>query len=145
MSNILTDWRQAVIDHLDTNLQGGDWKGRVKAGERDGGVRDRLLAHVFAPPVRADSGNVNFARPVLLVRAWIPKPRTPRNPNPLDPEPVEQLMIDLCTTLEAIQVLPTVGGGDGLYFFVTEISPDYEEWGVQATLSGWMRNPATTA
>lgn len=142
--NILTEWRKAVIEQLDTNLQAGKWKGRVKPGERDGAVTGKRLCHVFAPPVRAEAGNVNFARPVLLVRAWIPTPRTPRNPAPRDPEPIEQLMIDLMTTLEAIQVLPNLVDGGGLYFFVTEVVPDYDDWGVQATLNGWMRNPATT-
>lgn len=145
MGNILTDWRKTVIAHLDANLQAGAWKGRVKSGERDGGVREKKLCHVFAPPIRTDGGNVNFARPVLLVRCWLPTPRTPRAPNPRDPEPIEQLMIDLAITLEQIQVLPAVAGGDGLYFIVTEIRPDYDEWGVQATLTGWARNPATTS
>lgn len=143
-TNILTEWRLAVMAQLDTNLQAGKWKGRIRPGDRDGAVTGKKLCHVFAPPVRAEGGNVNFARPILLVRAWLPLPRTQRREYPRDPAPIEQLMIDLCTCLEEIQVLPTIGGGEGLYFFVTDVTPDYTDWGVQATLSGWMRNPATT-
>jgi hypothetical protein len=141
MANIITDWRQAVMTRIDTQLQGGAFE--VRAGERDGPSRDKKLAVVFAPPVRAEGGNVNFARPILLVRAWLPKPKQPRDASPPDPEPIEQLMIDLMTTLEPIQVLDSLASGP-LYFHVTEVTPDYEDWGVQATLSGWTRNPATT-
>lgn len=138
-TNVLTEWRQAVMTQLDANLQDGGFT--VIAGERDEKSRDRDLACVFAPPLRADQGNVNFARPVLLVRAWKASDRMPKA-KPRDPEQIEQLMIDLATCLQDIQVLPDITGG-GLYFFVTELEPDYEDWGVQATLTGWARNPAT--
>lgn len=137
-TNILSRWRRIVMAQLDEHLQGGEFT--VVAGERDGEVKDRKLACVFAPAVRAEGGNVNFARPILLVRAWLPKPKQPRQTSPPDPEPIEQLMIDLMTTLEPIQV----GDELELYFFVTEVVPDYDDWGVQATLTGWARNPATT-
>lgn len=140
MANILTDWRVAVMARLDTQLQGGVFE--VRAGERDGESKDTKLVVVFVPPVRAEGGNVDWARPILLVRAWLPKPKQPRTGAPPDPAPIEQLMIDLMTTLEPIQELELASGA--LYFFVTEVTPDYEDWGVQATLTGWMRNPATT-
>ncbi len=138
-TNILTAWRRAVQAHLDEHLQGGSFE--VVAGERDGAA-DRRVATVFAPPVRAEGGNVNFARPILLVRCWLPKGKQPATSDPRDPEPIEQLMIDVAETLQAIQVLPDLAG-DGLFFHVTQIEPDYEDWGVQATLEGWTRNPAT--
>lgn len=127
---------------LDADLQDGGFT--VIPGERDGKSSDRDLACVFAPPLRADGGNVNFARPVLIVRAWKRSDRMPKG-KPRDPEQIEQLMIDLATCLQEIQVLPDIDGGSGLYFFVTQIDPDYEDWGVQATLTGWARNPATVA
>jgi hypothetical protein len=136
-TNILTAWRRLVMARLDEHLQGGTFD--VRGGARDGSSTKKL-AVVFAPPVRAEAGNVNWARPILLVRAWLPKPRTPRETSPPDPEPLEQLMIDLCQTLEPIQVLEDID----LYFFVEEVVPDEEDWGVQATLRGWERNPATT-
>jgi hypothetical protein len=138
ISNVLTDWRRLVMAHLDQNLQGGTFE--VVGGERDGPSKDRKLCHVFAPAVRADGGNINFARPLLLVRAWIPK-QIPGDTSPHDPAPIEQLMIDLMETLQPIQVLEDIN----LTFNVPEVVPDYEDWGVQATLSGWMRNPATVA
>lgn len=137
-TNVLSLWRRTVMARLDEHLQGGVFT--IVAGERDGPSRDRKLACVFAPPVRAEGGNVNFARPILLVRAWLPQPKQPKSASPPDPEPVEQLMLDLMTTLEPIQVLDELE----LYFFVTEVVPDYQDWGVQATLNGWIRNPATT-
>ena len=136
-TNILTAWRRLVMAHLDEHLQGGTFKGNVVAGERDG-TSDSKLACVFAPPVRAEGGNVNFARPILLVRAWLPKAK-PAPSSPRDPEEIEQLMVDLMETLQPILVLDDID----LFFHVTQVEPDYEDWGVQATLEGWARNPAT--
>lgn len=135
MSNVLTDWRTAVMAHLDSQLQGGSFA--VRAGEHDGGSRDRKLVHVFVPSQRTD-GEVNFARPQMIVRAWIPKPKVPKQQEPPDPEPVEQLMLDLAAALRPIIATAVPDG----YFLVDEIEPDYEDWGVQATLTAWIRNPA---
>jgi hypothetical protein len=140
MSNVLTEWRQAVAAQLAANLQDGTFT--VLAGERDGLSRDRKLACVFAPAVQTDGSNVSFARPVLTVRAWVPIPKTPAPTEPRDPEPVEQLMIDLAQCLQQIQTPALPSAIFGFYFFVTQIRPDYEDFGVEATLQGWTGNPA---
>lgn len=139
MSNILTDWRQALVTYLDANLQSGDFD--VRAGRRDGVSRDKKLACVFVPAIVEDSGSVNFARPPMMVRAWIPKPKQPPGESPHDPEPLEQLAIDLMEILEPVQTSLLAG----LYFRVASVQIDYEDWGVQATLTSWMVNPATVA
>lgn len=143
MSNILTEWRQAVTAQLETNLQSGSFT--VLAGERDGVSRDRKLACVFAPAMATDSGDVNFARPVLIVRAWVPQPKQPKNAAPQDPAPVEQLMLDLAVCLQAVQTPTLASALDGFYAFVTQIRPDYDDWGVEATLQGWTGNRAVRA
>lgn len=136
--NILTDWRKAVQQHLAENLQDGAFE--VRAGRRDGKVRDKKLVVVFVPTLRPDA-NVNFARPQLIVRAWVPEPKQPKSESPQDPEPVEQLLVDLAETLKEVRVLPDIGDGRGLYFEIGQITPDYDDWGVEATLNGWMTNP----
>jgi len=143
VSNLLTDWRAAVVTHLDANLQAGAFAGNVRAGERDGPSRIKQ-ACVFVPTMRTDGGNVSFARPVLVVRAWVGLSKVPTAIEPRDPEPLEQLMVDLATCLQQIQNLPAVGL-NGLYFFVTELLPDYDDFGVQATLQAWTGNPAVIA
>lgn len=144
MSNLITDWRKAVMAQLDENLQDGIFE--VLAGERDGLSRDRHLACVFAPPLVTDGANVSFARPALIVRAWVPKPKISATltDSPADPEPVEQLMIDLAECLQQVERQPTIGIS-GLYSFVTQIRPDYDDWGVEATLQAWTGNPAVFA
>lgn len=141
--NVITEWRQAVQTQLETSLQGGAYAGVVVAGECDG-AQHRKLACVFAPTFETDGGNVSFARPTLIVRAWVPKPKTPSSTVPVDPEPVEQLMIDLAACLQGIQTPSLASAKDGLYAFVTRIRPDYEDWGVEATLQAWTGNPATS-
>jgi hypothetical protein len=138
-SNVLTEWRKAVMAQLDTNLQDGGFT--VLAGFREGPSKDRDLAVVFVPPMESD-GNVNFARPVLVVRAWKASSKMPKT-DPRDPEPVEQLMVDLAECLAPIQVLPDIGGGKGLFWNLQSVEPDYDDWGVQATLVGWTENPGS--
>lgn len=140
MSNILTDWRQALVTHLKANLQDGDFE--VRSGERDGESKDRKLAVVFVPTAFAEeSGDVNYARPPMVIRAWIPRSRQPRPTEPPDPEPIEQLMLDLMSCLQPVQTTLVTG----LYFRVTAVIPDYADWGVQASLLGWTLNPASVA
>lgn len=136
--NILTDWRKAVMEHLDADLQDGSFE--VHGGNRDDVSRDRKIIVVFVPPLRPDA-NVNYDRPQLIIRAWVPKSKQPPAKSPADPEPLEQLMVDLADSLKTLRVLPSIGSGRGLYFEVGDITPDYEDWGVQATLNGWMTNP----
>lgn len=143
MSNVLTDWREALMAQIRANLQAGAFAGDATvAGEIDNGPQDRNLCCVFAPTVATDTANVSFARPVMVVRAWIPNPKTLIKTVPQDPAPVEQLMIDLAVCLQATQTLPDVGIG-GLYYFLTQIKPDYPDYGVEATLRGWTGNPGT--
>lgn len=144
MSNVLTEWRQAVAAHIAANLQDGTYKGKVLPGERDGVSRENI-ACVFVPTLATDGSDVNFARPTLVVRAWVAKPKTPSTTQPRDPEPVEQLIIDLASCLQSIQRPQLASAIDGFYSFVTQIRPDYEDWGVEATLQGWTGNPAVRA
>jgi hypothetical protein len=139
MSNILTDWRLALIAHLETNLQGGIFD--VRSGERDEGLgsKDRPLAVVFTPTIK-DAANILFSSPPMLIRAWLPQSTQPKATAPRDPGPLEQLAVDLMTTLEPVQASLLPGR---LFFHVAEIAFDYVDWGVQATLSSFTGNPAT--
>lgn len=136
MSNILSDWRQALVTYLAANLQGGTFT--VESGVRDGQSFDRKLACVFVPDWQPDR-NVNFARPPMVVRAWWPKSMQPQNVIPVPPDDLEQLAVDLMTTLEPVQTSLVAG----LYFWVSKVRIDYEDWGVEAQLTSWTRNVAT--
>ena len=138
MSNVLTDFRAAVATYLRTNLKGGTFT--VLSGERDGPATEKL-ACVFVPSI-ANAANILFASPPLIVRAWIPKPRTPRAQRVgVDPAPLEQLAVDLMTTLKPVGT--TLLPGE-LYFWVSNIDFDYTDWGVQATLTSYTQNPAVS-
>ncbi len=144
MSNVVTEWRNAVVAQLDANLQGGEFT--VLSARRDGPSPDRKLCCVYkdrtTPRAGTDPGA--FISPVLIVRAWLPKPLQPRprghrQPGTAqpDPEPLEQLEMDLWTTLDPIRSLPSIG----VYFEISETSIDHDDWGVQATLTGWVQRP----
>lgn len=142
MSNILSDWRQAVMDQLDTNLQGGLYTGKVVAGIKDGAQTD-YAACVFVPTMVSNTADIDFARPVLTIRAWLPLTKLLLKTTPVDPGPVEQLMVDLAQCLQPIQSLALESGG--LTFAMVKIVPDYPDFGVEATLRGWIGNPTTLA
>jgi hypothetical protein len=141
MSNVITDSRKAIMAKLLSDLTATNGLPfTVVAGTRDGVSRDRNIACVFAPPLKIN-GNVNFANPAMVVRAWVKQPKPPKATSPQDPEPVEQLQIDLLRVLGEI-VLPA---GLNIYWIVDEITTDYADWGVQATLRGWTPNPGLVA
>lgn len=155
-TNVLTYLRRSVMEKLETDLQpddAGNGTFEVNAGDRDGAA-DRKLCHVFVPTDESDNTNVNYSRPTVIVRAWLPKgakqpaPRGKRqagkNTSVADPEQLEQLMVDLLACLEQMQVLPDIEGGPkGVYFFATRRRFDYTDWGVEVTLRGWTENTAT--
>lgn len=119
---------------LDTNLQAGAFL--VQAGEVNG-AQKRKYACVFAPGLPVDA-NPNYVRPTLIVRAWIKKPSIVRTTVPApDPELLEQLMLDLITTLQPKRVTLL----DELYFDIAGSQIDYADWGVEVTLVGWAINP----
>lgn len=135
MSNILTDWRKALVAHLDANLQDGSYT--VLSGARDG-ASDRKLACVFVP-TWTEARDVNWATPPMIIRAWVTQPSQLAPTSPQDPEPLEQLAVDLMTTLQPVQTTLL----DDIYFWIARIRFDYEEWGVEATLQSYTRNLAT--
>lgn len=139
MSNILTDWRVALVAHLQTDLQGGIFD--VRSGERDEGlgVSDEPLAVVFTPKIR-NASNILFASPPMVIRAWLPKSKLPITELPRDPGPLEQLAVDLMTCLEPVQASLLPGR---LSFWVQEVDFDYVDVGIQATLTSYIVNPAT--
>jgi hypothetical protein len=137
----VSEWRLALVEHLRLNLPDRDaktWK--VLSGARDGKSDDRKLAVVFSGGLPVDQ-NVNYCRPVMIIRAWIPRSKQTRQSEPPDPAPLEQLMIDLMATLQPVRVtlLETVS------FEISNVEPDFADWGVQVTLVGWAVNPATIA
>lgn len=143
MSNILSDWRQAVMDQLDANLQGGLFTGKVVAGEKDGPQTDYAAA-VFVPTLISDTANIDFARPVLTVRTWLPLTKLLLKTTPVDPTPVEQLMVDVAACLQPIQSL-ALSDDKALTFALVKMLPHYADLGVETTLRGWVGNPATLA
>ncbi len=144
MSNVVTDWRKAVVAQLDASLQDGEFT--VLSAKRDGPSPDRKLCCVYKDRTtpRANANPGAFMAPVLIVRAWLPKPAQPRprghrQPGTAqpDPAPLEQLEMDLWSTLDPIRALPAIG----IYFEIAETEIDFDDWGVQATLTAWVRRP----
>jgi hypothetical protein len=131
VSNVVTLWREKVVQHLRDNLHAGEFT--VLSAKRQGPSRDRKLCCVFKERTtsRAVRDPGAFIAPVLIVRAWLPLPAQPRprghrqqgTAEP-DPQELEQLEMDMWTTLDPIRALPDIG----VYFEIDETLLDLDEW-----------------
>jgi hypothetical protein len=131
--------------YLGENLQDGSFT--VISANRDAPSPERKLCCVFsAPTPRAAKDPGAFLSPSLIVRAWLPKPAQPRprgqarrqdGTGEPDPAELEQLEMDMWAVLTATRELPEIG----MYFEVMETVQDLDNWGVQATLIGWVQRP----
>lgn len=141
MSNVLTDWRTALVTLLGTTFPAAE----ILSGEREGLSRDKDRACVFVLPLTPVSADVNNANPRMAIRFWkkLPKIDASLRDAPPDPEPIEQLMLDLAGMLQP--KLTSLGVSTLAYFHVDSITPDVnDEYGVEVLLTGWMRNPSET-
>ncbi len=140
MPNVLTDWRAAVAAHLKTTFP----TYTVYSGYREGRSLELDVMAVFSPGISEMADRVHVAQHRLLVRAW---PRLiPPVPGeaPRDPESLEQLAVDLEVALRSVQ--KTLASASGIWFTrLTGVEMDYDDWGCQATLIAWSKNPAVIA
>jgi hypothetical protein len=140
LSNLLTDWREAIQALLATAFPTAEVDGEIYPGEFATISRDKDRIRVFTNPLEPDSRNVNDARPRLTVHYFLSKakfgPLTAEVPQ--DPADIEQVMATLAATFKAH--LTSVGGMD--YYHVESITPDRELYAVEVLLTAWTRNPA---
>jgi hypothetical protein len=137
MSNLLTDWREALEEYLSVELDA-----EIVAGPRIGLSRDHDLIGVWWPGQAASARSINFANPRMTVRYWRKRPKTTLKEVPFDPRPLEQGAIDLLKALEPkrVELLP-----GKLYFEIPGIKPLPDEYALEAELLGWAVNPAAIA
>ena len=143
MSNVLSDWRNALIGVLQTQFPTAE----VRAGVRQGVSRDKDRINVFADPTEQTHvpGRIVVETPRLLVRYWKAFNITPPPNTPADPTPLEQARYDLEIFLRAQQ---NTLGVSGLWYFLvesTKIDEDPKEWGIETRLQGYTKNYAAIA
>lgn len=141
MANLISTWRLALVSYLTTEFPNAD----VLSGERTGVSRDKPRICVFMPTdgLKQFERDGAMATVVMVVRYWPKRGKQPQPGSPLDPTDLEQAVWDLATSLEQVRS-SGLSTSDDLTFEVPSIEPDYDpdEWGVEATLVGWTRNPA---
>ena len=140
MSNLLTDWRTQLVAYLAGEFP----QAEVESGMRpQKPSRDKDRICVFWPGI-GEAGDINFANPVMTLRDFVKDPKTaPLKPTPRDDGPLEQAAWNLMTALQPVRT--TLDPQGRYYFRVTSITPDRDEWGVEAQLLAWTVNPATVA
>jgi hypothetical protein len=143
MSNVLSDWRSALVSALTTAFPDAE----VKSGKRTGVSRDRDRINVFADPQPQGhlADRIVVATPRLVVRYWKRRSELPPVDSPADPTELEQARQDLEEFVETHQA--SLGIAD-LWFFQLEtimVDDDPDEWGVEAKLIGYGNNLAAIA
>lgn len=138
MTDLLTDWSLALRTLLEHPTDG---LGPIKFldGFRDGVSTERDIGCVFSPGFAEFGGDVNFANPTMVVRVWKKRSAEPSQNNPPDPTPMYALAWRLAEILEPVQATLL----DDMYFRATSARIDHLDQGVEVTLLGFVRNPAT--
>ena len=140
MTNVLTTWRENIAALVTSTFAAESPRAIVGERVAQSVSRDSDLFCVFASPIRPTAGNVNNANLVLTVRYWkkYPKVGATLRDVPRDPEPIEQLMLDMAAMFK-----PHLTDQGIDYYHVESITPDVaDEYGVEAVLTAWTRNPA---
>lgn len=137
MSDLLTDWSAALrelLEHPDTGLGI-----TFLDGFRDGVSTERDLGCVFSPGFAEFGGDVNFANPLMTIRVWKKRSAEPSQNNPPPPAPLYELAWRIAGILEPVQATLV----DDFYFRATGTRIDHLDQGVEVSLLGFVRNPAT--
>lgn len=134
MSNLITDWRTALVDLLEETFPAAE----VLSGFRSGLSRDRDRIAVFWARTPVD-GNVNYLRPQIAIRFWPKQPRQPRNlrEGQLDETPLEQAAWDLTNALMPVRTTLVAN----LYFELAGITPNRADFSVEAQLIAYLLSP----
>lgn len=142
MSNVITDVREAVEDHLRTALAGVT----VQSGRSDGVNRDDAArVSVWHPGYPVDLRNRTLARPTLIVRYFPTLSKQPEAASPRAQAVLEQAEADL---------LAAFGGMNRAGDFVDDVAvsvsgatlnDDPARWYVELTLVVLMLNLAQPA
>lgn len=137
MTTLLTDWSAALRALLEHPTDGLGIK--FLDGFRDGISTERDVGCVFSPGFAEFGGDVNFANPAMVVRVWKRRSQEPSQNLPADPAPLYELVWRVAQILEPVQATLV----DDMYFRVTSARIDHPDQGVEFTLLGFARNPAT--
>jgi len=141
MSNLISDWRTALVARLQTSFPDAE----VLSGQRADDVsRDKDRIAVFWPGT-PEASEVNFVNPKMTIRYWAKRPKTTLKDVPHDDGPLEQAAWDLALALQPVLAKllnDTDPAYPGFYFRVVQIVPVRDEFAVEAQLVGTWKNPA---
>lgn len=137
MSDLLTDWADALVALLKHPTDGLGIK--ILNGFRDGISTEEDIGCVFLAGFAEFGGDVNFTNPQMIVRVWKRRSQEPSQNKPASPAVLYELAWQVAEILEPVQASLV----EGLYFRMTGARIDHPDQGVELTLLGFARNPAT--
>jgi hypothetical protein len=137
VSDLLTDWAAALVALLKHPTDGLGIK--ILDGYRDGISTEEDIGCVFSPGFGEYGADVNFANPLMVVRVWKRRSQEPSQNKPAPPAPLYALAWRIAQILEPVQATLI----DDFYFRATAARIDHPDQGVEVTLLGFVRNPAT--
>lgn len=140
MSNLITDWREAVQAHLTAAFPAADVRG---GEERTVNRRPADLICVWWPGWPALQRDISLANPTLMIRYFPKRSRQPNSETPVDQSVLEQAAADLMTAMASKRK-----AGDfveNLACYVSRCIPNTAAWCVDATVQAYALNLATSA
>jgi hypothetical protein len=140
-SNLITDWRRALISELRSAYP----QALVESKRRSGVNKDaQARIAIFFDGYDEEAGRVSVARPQMMIRYWPPRSDIETSD---DPTELEQAAYDLVRLLEDRMKQVEIAVDDLWYFRVVSAQTDDDptEWGVELRLVGFARNIAVPA
>lgn len=142
MSNLVTDWRLAVMAWLQTEFPDAE----VDAGQKDGvNQRDVDLIRVWWPGWARSSRDASFATPTLHIRYFPSRSAKISDTEPRDPSDLEQAGTDLMIAFRDKRSVGDFVPGLACQITTVTVNDKPDQWYVEAVLQALTLHLATSA
>jgi hypothetical protein len=142
VSNLITDWRVAVQEHLATSFPDAD----VRGGEEISvNRRDKALICVWWPGWSAIPRDISLANPTLMIRYFPKRSKQPQTETPVDQSALEQAAVDLMVAMESKRKAGDFVENLACYLKDVVPNPAADRWCVNAIVQAYTLNLAASA
>jgi hypothetical protein len=144
VTNVITDWRVAVIEYLAGEFAEADvFGGRQLRAGANRNAKDQIGVHWPGWPQL--SRDIALATPKLVIRYWPKISKQPGTSTPRDPAPLEQAAVDLMVAMAAKRRPGDFTANVACHVADCIPNDDPEVWMVEATVEAFAMNLAVTA
>lgn len=141
MTNVITDWREAVQEHLASVFTDAD----VRGGREDSvNRRTNDVILVWWDGWSAMQRDISLANPKLKIRYMPSLSKQPPGETPYDRSTLEQAAADVAIAMEAKRKAGDFTDGVACYISDFAMNDSQAEWYVEFTVQGYAQNLAAS-